>query len=108
MQALNGGRLGLLRFYDPRLFPVLFSHVLQPEQCEGVGPVALSDAQVDILGCAADATRAIAQQAIAFPLQWGAEQRFQACYRGMLEACREGLLVDVEREAFVSEQVRDV
>lgn len=34
MQAYNGGRLGLLRFYDPRLFPVLFSHVLQEQQQE--------------------------------------------------------------------------
>lgn len=32
MEARNGGRLGLLRYYDPRLFPLLFSHVLQPEQ----------------------------------------------------------------------------
>lgn len=31
-EVRNGGCLGLLRFYDPRLFPLLFSHVLQPEQ----------------------------------------------------------------------------
>lgn len=32
LDAANGGRIGLLRYYDPRLFPVLFSHVLEPEQ----------------------------------------------------------------------------
>lgn len=32
LEALNGGRLGLLRYYDPRLFALLFSHVLLPEQ----------------------------------------------------------------------------
>lgn len=32
MEARNGGHLGLLRYYDPRLFPLLFSHGLQPEQ----------------------------------------------------------------------------
>ncbi|MFG0683460.1 DUF4123 domain-containing protein [Pseudomonas sp. WSY_20] len=32
IEALNGGCLGLLRYYDPRLFPLLFSHVLTPEQ----------------------------------------------------------------------------
>lgn len=32
IEARNGGCLGLLRYYDPRLFPLLFSHVLEPEQ----------------------------------------------------------------------------
>ena len=32
LEARNGGCLGLLRYYDPRLFPLLFSHVLQPDQ----------------------------------------------------------------------------
>ncbi|MNE58631.1 hypothetical protein D3C80_1536720 [compost metagenome] len=32
IEALNGGCLGILRYYDPRLFPLLFSHVLTPEQ----------------------------------------------------------------------------
>jgi hypothetical protein len=32
LEAGNGGCLGLLRYYDPRLFPLLFSHVLAPEQ----------------------------------------------------------------------------
>ncbi|MNQ61664.1 hypothetical protein D3C85_759850 [compost metagenome] len=32
LEARNGGYLGLLRYYDPRVFPLLFSHVLHPEQ----------------------------------------------------------------------------
>jgi hypothetical protein len=32
LNARNGGCRGLLRYYDPRLFPLLFSHVLEPEQ----------------------------------------------------------------------------
>ncbi len=32
LEVRNGGYLGLLRYYDPRLFPLLFSHVLEPEQ----------------------------------------------------------------------------
>lgn len=32
LEARNGGCLGLLRYYDPRLFPLLFSHVLQADQ----------------------------------------------------------------------------
>jgi hypothetical protein len=32
LEARNGGCLGLLRYYDPRLFPLLFSHVLEPDQ----------------------------------------------------------------------------
>jgi hypothetical protein len=32
LEVSNGGRLGLLRYYDPRLFPLLFSHVLEREQ----------------------------------------------------------------------------
>ncbi|MCX2900064.1 DUF4123 domain-containing protein [Pseudomonas mandelii] len=32
LEAGNGGCLGLLRYYDPRLFPLLLSHVLEPHQ----------------------------------------------------------------------------
>ncbi len=32
LNAANGGKIGLLRYYDPRLFPLLFSHVLEPDQ----------------------------------------------------------------------------
>lgn len=32
LEARNGGYLGLLRYYDPRLFPLFFSHVLEADQ----------------------------------------------------------------------------
>jgi len=32
LEACNGGQTGILRYYDPRLFPLLFSHVLTPAQ----------------------------------------------------------------------------
>ncbi|MDH0292893.1 DUF4123 domain-containing protein [Pseudomonas sp. GD04087] len=32
LEARNGGQLGLLRYYDPRLFALLIEDVLQPEQ----------------------------------------------------------------------------
>lgn len=32
LEAQCGGCPGLLRYYDPRLFPLLFSHVLEPSQ----------------------------------------------------------------------------
>lgn len=32
LEAGNGGYLGLLRYYDPRVFPLLFSHVLEQDQ----------------------------------------------------------------------------
>lgn len=32
LQASQGGASGLLRYYDPRVFALLFSHVLRPEQ----------------------------------------------------------------------------
>ncbi|AWY44247.1 DUF4123 domain-containing protein [Pseudomonas putida] len=32
LEACNGGQSGLLRYYDPRLFPLMFSHVLEPQQ----------------------------------------------------------------------------
>ncbi|MCY1294537.1 hypothetical protein D9M70_438360 [compost metagenome] len=32
LNARYGGQSALLRYYDPRLFPLLFSHVLEPQQ----------------------------------------------------------------------------
>lgn len=138
IEALNGGRLGLLRYYDPRLFPLLFSHVLTPEQqqpwlqpasfwswldrdglpqhllgaaqspvIEGPFiPLELSDNQIDVLCCASDATAAMANLAAEFPGEWGGEQRFRACYSGMLAASAAGLLTATQREAHTLEQLR--
>ncbi|KGE64852.1 MULTISPECIES: DUF4123 domain-containing protein [Pseudomonas] len=32
LEVRHEGYLGLLRYYDPRVFPLLFSHVLEPQQ----------------------------------------------------------------------------
>ncbi|WP_095163070.1 DUF4123 domain-containing protein [Pseudomonas sp. Irchel 3F5] len=138
LEARNGGVLGLLRYYDPRLFPLLFSHVLQPAQQQPLlrpalfwswldrdgspryllgaadlpaGPdthrtIELSDSQIDTLGCASDATAAVARLSSAFPREWGMERRFRACYRAMLEASKAGVLLADQREAYALDQLR--
>ncbi|CDF84321.1 hypothetical protein PKB_2974 [Pseudomonas knackmussii B13] len=131
LEARNGGQLGLLRYYDPRLFPLLFSHVLAPEQQQqllrpalfwswldrdgaprlmpghgeaverGVdfGLIELSDEQLENLGCASDATRALSKLRSAIASELPSEQAFQTCYAAMLDATRIGLLDDSQREA---------
>ncbi|MBI6655637.1 DUF4123 domain-containing protein [Pseudomonas carnis] len=130
MEARNGGCMGVFRFYDPRLFSLLFSHVLLPEQQQlllhpvifwswldrdGVprhlpgragapelfDPIELSDSQIDTLCCASDATLALSSLNSVFPEDWKAEQRFQVCYAGMLEASQKGLLTTTQREAYI-------
>ncbi|MCJ8207132.1 DUF4123 domain-containing protein [Pseudomonas sp. RGM2987] len=137
LEATNGGCDGLLRYYDPRLFPLLFSHVLQPEQqqlllrpavfwswldrddmpaylpgCPGVPlaaddclPMALSDNQLETLGCASDATLAMGNLLAGRTPHWGAEQYFHQCYAAMIEATEAGLLLVSEREAFALERL---
>ncbi|WP_294739548.1 DUF4123 domain-containing protein [uncultured Pseudomonas sp.] len=139
LEARNGGYPGVLRYYDPRVFPLLFSHVLQPEQqqrwleaaefwswldrdgmpgrllgCsvvpESAGalePVELSDSQLEVLGCVSDATLVVDSLRKALPEEWGAEQRFQACYVALLEATEAGLLLDSEREVFTLDRLRN-
>lgn len=140
LEVSNGGYVGVLRYHDPRLFPLLFSHVLQPEQqhpwlCPAMfwswldqdrapkrlagaltAPVSaddfniieLSDSQLEVLGCAADATAAMPNLSDAFPAEWSAEQRFQACYAAMLEATEAGVLMATQREAFTLDRLRNV
>lgn len=137
LEARNGGYLGLLRYYDPRVFPLLFSHVLEPDQQEMLlgpamfwswldregapkrisgraerperfdrfSPVELSDAQLDVLCCASDATLAMEHLSEAFPPEWSVEQRFQFCYAAMIDATEAGLLLAPQREAFIRERL---
>ncbi|KPN90926.1 DUF4123 domain-containing protein [Pseudomonas nunensis] len=137
LEARNGGYLGLLRYYDPRLFPLLFSHVLDPEQQqrflhpavfwswldrdglpqrllgapdtpEWPGDfiaIELSDSQLETLSCASDATAAMVSLADALPSEWSAEQRFQACYAGMLDATQAELLLMPQREAYTRDKL---
>lgn len=130
MEARNGGCMGVFRFYDPRLFSLLFSHVLLPEQQrlllrpavfwswvdrDGVprhlpgSPgtpepfdfIELSDSQMDTLCCASDATLAMSSLNDDLPAEWRVERRFHVCYDGMLQASRAGLLTTDQREAFI-------
>lgn len=137
LEASSGGCGGVLRYYDPRLFPLLFSHVLDPDQqqqllrpavfwswldldgrprhltgsaapAEGFyefQAIELSDRQIDRLHCASDTWTALGGLAAGLPAQWGAEQRFQACYAAMLEADEAGLMLDTQREAFVLDRI---
>jgi len=139
LEARNGGYPGLLRYYDPRVFPLLFSHVLQPEQQQrwlgaaefwswldrdgepgriqggvdmsrsagALEALELSDSQLETLGCASDATLVMESLSEALPAEWGAERRFQACYTALLEATQAGLLMDLEREAFTLDRLRN-
>lgn len=133
LEARHGRRTGLLRFYDPRVFPLLFSHVLTPDQqaplllpavlwswqdrdgkaqcLPGVAglplddmqslPLLLSDDQIQALSCCSEATLAIATAEEALFGGCSPEQRFQACYGVLLEACQAGLLLATERTAYL-------
>ncbi|WP_460120902.1 DUF4123 domain-containing protein [Pseudomonas sp. S2_C03] len=50
LEARHAGRLGLLRYYDPRIFPLLFSHVLQVDQQQVLLRPALFWSWLDIDG----------------------------------------------------------
>lgn len=138
LEAQSGGYPGLLRYYDPRLFPLLFSHVLEsnqqrlllrpavfwswldrdglPQRLAGAcdepvwpeerRPIVLSDSQLETLGCASDATLALASLGEALPPQLSAEQQFQTCYAAMLEATQAGLISTTEREAYTLDRLR--
>lgn len=51
LEVSNGGHIGLLRYYDPRLFPLLFSHVLEPEQQKPLLRPAVFWSWLDRDGC---------------------------------------------------------
>lgn len=139
LEVCNRGRLGLLRYYDPRVFPLLLSQVLEPEQQqpwlrpavfwswqdrsglprrllgagdtgppdEGFPSVELSDNQLDTLSCASDAAMAMVNLVAALPLEWTAEQHFQACYAAMLDASQAGLSLRSQREAYTLDRLRN-
>lgn len=134
VEANNGGRTGLLRYYDPRLFPLLFSHVLQPQQQQpwlrpvvfwswldrdgapmrlpGVAdtPVSPEDFKPVELSDSQVEIFSCASEATLLvkdlPPGTGHEQRFQTCFAALLEATAAGLLVDTERETFALDKLR--
>ncbi|MEI7100826.1 DUF4123 domain-containing protein, partial [Klebsiella pneumoniae] len=50
MDILQEGRSGILRFYDTRVFPLLFTHILSDEQQEPLMRPALFWAWQDLDG----------------------------------------------------------
>ncbi|HEX8592288.1 MAG TPA: DUF4123 domain-containing protein [Pseudomonas sp.] len=136
VEASNGGNTGLLRYYDPRLFPLLFSHVLQPDQQQRwLRPVVFwswldrDGAPIRLSGIAETPATTnedlkpieltdnqleifcCASEATILvqdlPPGPGAEQRFQICYAALLEATAAGVLVDTEREALALVKLRN-
>lgn len=127
---------GLIRYYDPRLFPLLLS-TLQPqkqqlwlrpalfwswldrdgkpqhlvghaskfEEEEAFELLELSDSQLEVFSCAADATQVMQKLRTAMPPQWSAEQLFHACHAAMLAAGEAGLQLKTEREAFTRDHL---
>lgn len=127
------GHAGILRFYDPRLFPILFTHVLNMEQQhqllrpalfwswtdrdgaiqkisgegmllvedERVERIDLDDHQLDSLLCVCDANTLLARLNLQDYPAMSEEQRFQACYHGMIEATKAHVLMEDAREQFV-------
>ncbi len=135
VEATNGGYTALLRYYDPRLFPLLFSHVLQPEQQQPwLRPAVFwswldrDGAPIRLVGSAdtpiieehftpvelSDSQVDIfscASEAIVLvqdlPPGPSTEQRFQTCFAALLEASAAGVLVDTEREALALVKLRN-
>lgn len=137
LDASHCGKAGVLRFYDPRLFPLLFTHVLNEEQQhqllrpaifwswadrdgeaqrrsgdgtlltaqeQGVR-IDLDDRQLEYLMCACDANMLLGRLNPQDYPPMSEEQRFQACYSGMVEATKAHLLMDEAREQFVVERM---
>ncbi len=79
-----------------------------PVSAEDVSPFELTDAQMETLGCASDATVAACNLSAQLPGEWGPERRYQACYAAMLQATQEGFLVPDQRERFVFDSLCSV
>lgn len=130
---LQEGRSGILRFYDTRVFPLLFTHILSEEQQEplmrpalfwawqdfdgqakgikgsGLPPerdenapkIELSDRQLEHLMCISDVIVMLSHCAPPAGMFDSRQSLFSACYQGMVEATRQGLLLDDAREDWV-------
>lgn len=136
VEASNGGCTGLLRYYDPRLFPLLFSHVLQPKQQQlwlrpavfwswldrdgapirlpGVAdmPATAEDFKpIDLSDSQAEIFSCASEATLLvkdLPPGPDTEQRFQTCFAALLEATAAGVLVDTGREALALEKLRNI
>lgn len=129
-----GGQEGIFRFFDSRIFPLLFSHVLSaqqqryflrpaifwswmdrdntPRQISGDGNLlssreevpllVLSDKQLEDLMCICDVNLLLRHLTKPAELKMNQEQLFLFCYEGMITATNRGLLMDDERDEFVT------
>ncbi|BBO63734.1 DUF4123 domain-containing protein [Serratia marcescens] len=133
VDILQEGRSGILRFYDTRIFPLLFTHVLSEDQrrpllrpalfwawqdmdgnargIKGTGApltreekphkIDLSDRQLESLMCVCDVMLLLSHSAPPAGVYTSRQALFSDCYQGMLEATRQGIILDDAREAWV-------
>lgn len=131
--ATHEGRAGLFRYFDARIFPYLFSHILEPDQQaqlqrpalfwswldldekpgvlmgQGAQPginekcqnIALSDSQFEALMCICDVKLMLRHRNVPDAGFSSQDQRFTACFNGMLSATAKGMILDEEREDWV-------
>ena len=71
-------------------------------------PTELTDSQLEIIGCLADAITALENWTTGWPEQWSTQRRLQFCHAAMLQATEAGLLMPEAREAFLLEQRSNV
>ncbi len=133
VDALHEGRGGILRFYDTRIFPLLFTHILSEEQqtlllrpalfwawqdMDGNGraikgidmppvrdekkhKINLSDSQVEHLMCVCDVMVLLTHCEPPAGTYISRQALFMDCFQGMVEATRQGIILDDERESWV-------
>ena len=133
--ATHEGRAGLFRYFDARIFPYLFSHILEPDQQaqlqrpalfwswlnldekpgllmgQGALPaanekcqnIAFSDSQFEALMCICDARLMLRHRNVPDTGFVSLDERFTACFEGMLSATAKGMILDKEREDWVIE-----
>ncbi|QUY51024.1 DUF4123 domain-containing protein [Serratia plymuthica] len=131
--ATHEGRAGLFRYFDARIFPYLFSHILVSEQQaqlqrpalfwswldldekpallmgQGDQPainekcqnIALSDNQFEALMCICDVKLMLRHRDVPDTGFTSQDERFTACFNGMLSATAKGMLWDKERQDWV-------
>ncbi len=131
--ATHEGRAGLFRYFDTRIFPYLFSHILEPDQQaqlqrpalfwswldldekprllmgQGAQPainekcqnIALVDRQFEALMCICDAKLMLRHRDVPTAGFTSQDERFTACFKGMLSATAKGMILDKAREDWV-------
>jgi len=135
LEVHEEGYISLFRYYDPRLFPQLFSHALDAEQQQlWLRPAVFwswldRDGTPRHLPGTADSPESVepfkpielsarqmdiltcsSEAALMIespPCRPDAQQRFQTCFTALLEATEAGVVEDAEREAFALDRLRN-